>query len=74
MIMIIILIAYITCLVTNDAWHTYGVIGVYKIHYGADRVSCFHVSRSRQYCGWLVRSWARSGPVTFNEASKIVVG
>ena len=30
--MIIIHIAYITCLVTNDAWHAYDVIAVYKIH------------------------------------------
>ena len=41
MVMIIIHIAYITCLVTNDAWHAYGVIVVYKIHHGADRISHF---------------------------------
>ena len=41
MIMIIIHIAYITCLVTNDAWHAYGVIAVYKIHHGAGRISYF---------------------------------
>ena len=41
MIMIIIHIAYITCLVTNDAWHAYDVIGVYKIHKGAGRISYF---------------------------------
>ena len=41
MVMIIIHIAYITCLVTNDAWHAYGVIVVYKIHYGAGRISYF---------------------------------
>ena len=39
--MIIIHIAYITCLVTNDAWHGYGVIVVYKIHHGAGRISYF---------------------------------
>ena len=39
MIMIIIHIAYITSLVTHDAWHAYDVIGVYKIHHGAVRVS-----------------------------------
>ena len=39
MVMIIIHIAYITCLVTNDAWHAYDVIGVYKIHHGAGRFS-----------------------------------
>ena len=41
MVMIIIHIAHITCLVTNDAWHAYGVIVVYKIHYGAGRISYF---------------------------------
>ena len=41
MIMIIIHIAYITCLVTNNAWHAYGVIGVYKIHHRAGRISYF---------------------------------
>ena len=41
MFMIIIHIAYITCLVTNDAWHTYDVIGVYTIHHGAGRISYF---------------------------------
>ena len=35
--MIIIHTAYITCLVTNDAWHAYVVIGVYKIPHGAGR-------------------------------------
>ena len=41
MFMIIIHIAYITCLVTNDVWHAYAVIVVYKIHHGAGRISCF---------------------------------
>ena len=41
MVMIIIHVAYITCLVTNDALHAYGVIVVCKIHHGADRISCF---------------------------------
>ena len=41
MVMIIIHIAYITCLVTNDAWHANGVIVVYKIHHGADWISYF---------------------------------
>ena len=41
MVMIIIHIAYITCLVTNDAWHAYGVIEVYKIHHGAGWISYF---------------------------------
>ena len=39
MVMIIIHTAYITCLVTNDAWHAYDVIGVYKIHHGDGRIS-----------------------------------
>ena len=39
--MIIIHIAYIICLVTNDAWHAYGVMAVYKIHHGAGRISYF---------------------------------
>ena len=41
MVMIIIHIAYITCLVTNDAWHAYGVIVVYKIHLRAVGISYF---------------------------------
>ena len=32
MVMIIIHIAYITCVVTYDAWRAYDVIVVYKIH------------------------------------------
>ena len=41
MVMSIIHIAYITSLVTNHAWHAYGVIVVYKIHHGAGRISYF---------------------------------
>ena len=41
MVMIIIHIAYITCLVTNDAWHAYDVSVVYEIHHGAGRISFF---------------------------------
>ena len=41
MVMIIIHIAYITSLVTNDAWHAYDVIGVYKIHLRAGAISYF---------------------------------
>ena len=41
MVMIIIHIACITCLVAIDAWHAYDVIGVYKIHHGADLISYF---------------------------------
>ena len=71
MVIIIIHVAHITCLVTKHAWHDYGVIGVYKIHHGAGRISYF--CRNRQYYRWLVGSWARSGPVTFNGASNTVV-
>ena len=38
MVIIIIHIAYITCLVTIDAWHAHDVIGVYKMHHGTGRV------------------------------------
>ena len=41
MFMIIIHVAYITCLVTNDAWHPYDVIGVYKIHHRSGKISYF---------------------------------
>ena len=41
MVMSIIHIAYITCLVTTDAWHAYGVIVVYKIHHGSGRIPNF---------------------------------
>ena len=41
MVIIIIHVAHITCLVTKDAWHDYGVIGVYKIHHEAGRISYF---------------------------------
>ena len=34
-------IASITCLVTNDAWHAYDVIGVYKIHHRSGEISYF---------------------------------
>ena len=71
MVMFIKHIAYITCLVINDAWHAYGVIVVYK--YITELVGS-HISRTRQYCDWLVRLWARLGSLAFNGASKIVVG
>ena len=41
MILIIIHIAYITGLVSNDAWHAYDVIGVYKIHLRPGGISYF---------------------------------
>ena len=55
MVMIIIHIGYITCLVTNDAWHAYDVIGDYKILHGASRVSYL----TEPAILWLAgRSWA----------------
>ena len=71
MVTIIMHIAYITCLVINDDWHAYDVIGVYEVHHGAGRIS---YSRDWHYYGWLVRLWARSGLVTFNGASNTEVG
>ena len=41
MVMIIIHIAYITFMVTNDAWRAYDGIGVYKIHHRAGGISYF---------------------------------
>ena len=41
MVMIIIHIDDITCLFTNDGWHAYGVIGVYKVVHGPGRISYF---------------------------------
>ena len=41
MVMITIHMAYTTCLVTNDAGHAYGVIGVYKLHLRASGISYF---------------------------------
>ena len=38
MVMFIIHLAYITCLVSNDAWHNYDVIGVNKIRHGAGQI------------------------------------
>ena len=41
MVMFILHIACITCLVSNDAWHGYDVISVYKIHLRAGGISYF---------------------------------
>ena len=55
MVMIIIHIAYITSLVTNDAWHANGVVVVYKIHHGADRISYFAEPAMLWLTGTLMR-------------------
>ena len=54
MVMIIISIAYITCLITNDALHAYIVIGVYKMHHGAGRISYFAVTALLWLAGTLM--------------------
>ena len=41
MVTIILHIACISFLVTNDDWNAHDVIGVYKIHHGAGRISYF---------------------------------
>ena len=61
MVMIIIHIAYFTCLVGNDAWHANDVIA--SIRYITQLVES-HILRNQQYCGWLVRLWARLGLIT----------
>ena len=49
MVMIIIHTAYITCLVTNDAFHAYDVIVVYMIYHRAGEISYF----AKQAILWL---------------------
>ena len=70
MVMIIIYIAYITCLVTNDDWHAYDVIGVYKIHLRAGGITYFAEPRILRLAGTVI---GEVGPLTFNGASKTVV-
>ena len=71
MVMIIIRTAYITCLVTNDAWNAYDVSVVDEIHLRTGRISYFAESAILWLAG---RSWARSELVTFNGANNTVVG
>ena len=71
MVMIIIHIAYITCLVNNDDWHVYDVIGVFKKNHGADRISYFAETAILWFSGTVM---SEIGPVTFNGASNTVVG
>ena len=60
MVMIIIHIAYITCLVTNGAFHAYDVIGVYKIHYRAGEISYFLEQAILWLTGTVIRCRARN--------------
>ena len=53
MVMNIIHIHYITYLVTNDAWHAYNVIGIYKIHHEAGPVS-YLTGSANTVVGWYV--------------------
>ena len=71
MVMITIHIAYITCLVTKDAWHGYSVIVVYKIHHGAGQISYFIGSGNTMVAGTPMGEVAAG---EFNGASNTVVG
>ena len=71
MVMIIIHIAYITCVVTNDAWRAYDVIGVSKIHHGAGGNSYFAEPAILRMAGPVM---GEVGPVTLNADSNTVIG
>ena len=60
MFMIIIHIDYITCLVTNDVWHAYDVLGVYKIHHRSGEISYFVQQAGNTVVDWY--GYTRSGP------------
>ena len=64
MILIIIHIAYITGIVSNDAWHAYDVICVYKIHLGAGGISYFAEPAILWLAGTLM---GESGPYHLTE-------
>ena len=71
MVMIIIHIAYITCIVNIDALHAYGVIVVYQIHHKAGRMSYFAGPSILRMAGTVM---GEVGAVTFNGASNTVIG
>ena len=60
----------ITCLVTNDAYHAYDLIGIYKIHHGAGRVSCFTEPATLWLAG---TAMVEVAAVAFNGSSNTVV-
>ena len=65
----IFILSYITCLIINDSWHAYDVIGVNKIIHGTGRVSYFTKPAMRWLAGTVMGEvGARSG------ASNTVVG
>ena len=72
MLIIIIQIAYITCLVTNDDCHPYEVIGVYKIHHRADEIAYLAEQAGNTVFDWY--GYRRSWPLTFNGDSNNNVG
>ena len=53
--MINIHIAYITCLVTNEAWNAYDLIGVYKIHRRAGEISYIAEQAILRLTGTVIR-------------------
>ena len=69
--MIIIHISYITCLVTNDSWHSYDVIMVYMIHLRAGGILYFAETAILWLAGTVM---CEVGALTFNGANKTVVG
>ena len=71
MVMIIIHIANITCLVTNDAWNVHDVIGVYRIHHRAGGISHFAELAILRLDGTVM---GEVGPLTFSGTSNTVVG
>ena len=71
MLMIIIHIAYITCLEAIDAWHAYDVICVYKIHHRAGEISYFAELAILLLVGAVM---GEVGAVTFNGASNTEYG
>ena len=65
------IMADITCLFTNDCWHAYDVIRVYKILHGAGRDSYL----TDPAILWLAATiMGEVGAVTFDGASNIMVG
>ena len=71
MVMIIIHIAYITCLVTTDAWHAFDEIGVYKIHLSAGGITYLAEPSMLRMAGTVM---GEVGDRAFNGASNTVVG
>ena len=72
MLVIIIHIAYITCLVTNDDCPPYDVIGVYKIQHRADEISYLAEQAGKTVVDWY--GYTKSWPVTLNGDSNNDVG